>query len=73
MQEYRIDVTKIEELQTVQDVDALDNLFAKAKSTIVNGEAVILFRTANGAKNEFDRLTTLEDLEAYRETVYKYL
>ena len=73
MQEYWIDVTKIEELQTVQDVDALDNLFAKAKSTIVNGESVVLFRTTGGVKSEFDWLTTLDDLEAYRKAVYKYL
>lgn len=73
MQAYHIDVAKIEDLQTVKDVDGLDRIFAKAKSTIVNGEEVILFRGAAGRGNEFDRLTTLDDLEAYRKGVYKYL
>jgi len=74
MQEYKIDVSKIEELQTIQNTRALERIFKDAKSTIVNGEVVWLTRkSAEGQYVKFDELTTLEDLETYKKSVYKYL
>jgi len=74
MTEYEIDVAKIEELQTLNDKDELEKIFSKAQSTIVNGENVILVRKQrNGSSQKFDELTTLEDLERYRKSVFKYL
>ena len=74
MQEYRIDVSRIEELQTINDTDELGRLFERAKSTIVNGEKVVLVRRqADGSVQPFDEMSTLDDLEAYRNQVYKYL
>ena len=74
MQEYKIDVAKIEELQTIKDISSLDRIFKGAKETLVNGEAVWLIRKhANGNAEKFDELTTLEDLKHYKKSVYKYL
>lgn len=74
MQEYKIDVAKIEELQTVNNTLALDRIFKKAKETIVNGEAVWLMRKQpHGQMEKFDELTTLDDLQQYKKSVYKYL
>ena len=74
MREYVIDVSKIEELQTLNDKDELENIFSKAKSTIVNGEDVLLIRkNKTGTQEKFDELTTLDDLEQYRKRVFRYL
>ena len=74
MQAYTIDVSKIEELQTIQNTRTLDRIFKAAQSTIVNGEAVWLSRkNKEGVFEKFDELTTLEDLQAYKKSVYKYL
>ncbi|GAB4091442.1 hypothetical protein [Flaviaesturariibacter terrae] len=74
MQEYIIDVTQIEEWQTIRDLDALDRVFQRAKSTIVNGERVVLLRSTRAGKREaFDELTTLDELERYRAGVFRYL
>jgi hypothetical protein len=74
MQEYKIDVSKIEELQTINNTHALDRIFKDAQSTIVNGETVWLTRKSKeGQYEKFDELTTLEDLSVYKKSVYKYL
>ena len=74
MQNYIINVVQIEELQTTNDVDELSRIFGKAKSTIVNGEQVLLVRKfPDGHSEKFDQLTTLEDLEMYQKRIYKYL
>ena len=74
MKDFTIDVSSIEELQTLKDIQALENIFAKAKSTIVNGETVALIRkTANTPPAKFDTITTLEELETYKQSVFKYL
>lgn len=74
MQEYKIDVTQIEALQNTSNTNALDKIFTRAKSTIVNGEKVVLERReANGRTEKFDELTTLEVLDEYKRSVYKYL
>ncbi|GAA4323549.1 hypothetical protein [Flaviaesturariibacter amylovorans] len=74
MQEYTIDVTQVEEWQTIRDIDSLETMFQRAKSTIVNGERVLLVRSdRQGNQAQFDELTTLEDLERYRASVFRYL
>lgn len=74
MNEYVINVARIEELQTLNDKDELEKIFFKAQSTIVNGEKVVLARKNKaGDSQKFDELTTLEDLRRYRKTVFKYL
>lgn len=74
MDDYTINVTQIEELQTISNTDELKNIFARAKSAIVNGAKVILVRKeSSGAVNKFDEIDTLETLEAYRKGVFKYL
>lgn len=74
MNPFVIEVTRIEELQTLKDLHELENIFTRAKSTIVNGETVSLVRkNKNGKAEKFDELSTLEDLQAYRKSVFKYL
>lgn len=74
MKEYVIDVSKIEELQNLSDTMALDKIFERAKSTIVNGETVKLVRKSfRGPAEPFDEMTTLEELAAYHKQIYKYL
>jgi hypothetical protein len=74
MREYVIDVSGIEELQTLNDKNELENIFSRAKSTIVNGEKVLLVRKDKRGKNEkFDEINTEDELEQYRQRVFKYL
>ncbi len=74
MTDYTINVSQIEELQTISNTDALEVIFARAKSAIVNGANVILVRKeASGKAAKFDEMDTLEDLEKYRQQVFKYL
>lgn len=74
MQEYKIDVSEIEALQTIKNMQALNRIFKDAKETLVNGEAVWLTRKSpDGSLQKFDELTTAEDLNAYKKSVYKYL
>ena len=73
MQAYEINVTEIEELQTIANLRALDRIFMRAAQTIVGGEKVILVRKTGSIKEKFDEITTPEDLEAYKKGVYKYL
>ena len=74
MQEYEINVSQIEEWQTINNTDELDKIFSKAERILVGGGSVILIRKhVNGTKDKFDELTTLEDLAGYKKQVYKYL
>ena len=74
MREFVIDVTRIEELQTLNDKDELERIFSRAQSAIVNGEVVMLVRKdKQGVSQKFDELSTLEDLDRYKEAVFKYL
>jgi hypothetical protein len=74
MEDYTINVTRIEELQTIQNTDELEIIFTRAKSAVVNGAKVILVREeASGKKNKFDEIDTLDGLEEYREKVFRYL
>lgn len=74
MHDYVINVTQIEELQTIRNTDELENIFSRAKSAVVNGAKVILMRKdASGKANKFDEIDTLEDLDNYQKGVFKYL
>ena len=74
MQDFKINVTGIEELQMIENIAELDRVFAKAYSAIVNGAGVILYRkTDDKQEDKFDEITTEGDLEVYRKSVYKYL
>ncbi len=74
MQEYVINVSDIEDLQMTNDTKELERIFAKAKSTVVQGEPVILTRkSADGSVQKFDEITTEQDLDSYKQTVFKYL
>jgi hypothetical protein len=71
---YTIEISKVEELQTISDTAELDKIFARAQSAIVNGVSVFIARKqTNGSLVNFDELTTLEDLEKFRQRVYLYL
>lgn len=74
MQDYVINVSHIEELQTLNDKDALDNIFERAQRVVVGGGSVVLVRqNPNGQREKFDAFSTEEDLATYRNNVYKYL
>lgn len=74
MQDFEINVTQIEELQMIDNKDELDRIFTKAKSAVVNGAAVVLYRkTGSSPKAIFNEITTEADLDLYKQGVYKYL
>jgi hypothetical protein len=74
MTDLKINVGQVEEWQTLNDINTLENLFTKAKSTIVNGASVFLVRKdATGKSIKFDQMDTLDQLEEYKKTVFKYL
>jgi hypothetical protein len=58
----------------LNDRNALDAIFNRAKSTIVNGEIVALVReTRTGEVYRFEEISNLADLEVYKKNVYKYV
>lgn len=72
--EYEINVARIEELQMEQNRHDLDFIFTKARSTVVSGGAVILMRQkTNGPAERFDSITTEEDLATYKAAVYRFI
>ena len=74
MQDYTINVSKIEELQMINDVQELDLIFQKAKSAIVCGAMVLLARKNDeGRFVPFEKLTALPELSLYKKSVYKYI
>lgn len=74
MSEYIINVGQIEEYQMLNDRRSLDAIFRKAQSTVVGGEIVALVRqNPNGQSYRFEEISTLEDLNAYKKNVYKYV
>lgn len=74
MQSYIINLNQVEELQMIKDSDELERIFNKAKSTIVQGEKVVIMRTdPGGAANKVDELSTEPELEKYKEEVMKYM
>ena len=74
MEDYIINVGKIEEWQMIKDIQSLDEVFRRAKITLVGGGTVALVREQrNGEAYRFEEFTNLEDLVEYRKNVYKYL
>jgi hypothetical protein len=74
MEDYTIDVGRVEELQMINDIQELEIIFKKAKSAIVNGATVHLARKNIARElNPFDHISTLPDLSSYKKSVYKYL
>lgn len=74
MEDYVIDVTKMEELQMIKDLAGLEDILQKARVNIVRGGKVVLVRTdVAGHQTAFDSFTNLDDFAAYRKNLLKYL
>jgi hypothetical protein len=74
MDDYIINVGKVEEWQMIKDVTSLDEIFQRAKRVLVGGGVVALVRELrNGDAYRFEEFTNLGDFEVYRNNVYKYL
>jgi len=74
MAEYTINVSEVEDLQTISNVAELNKMFARAQSTVVQGGTVVqVRRTPDGSVYKFDEITTEADVENYKQMVFKYL
>ncbi|GGA89001.1 hypothetical protein [Puia dinghuensis] len=74
MDDYIINVGKIEEWQMIKDIPSLDELFQRAKRVLVGGGTVALVREQrDGTSYRFEEFTNLDDFETYKRNVYKYL
>jgi len=74
MAEFTINVNEVEDLQTISNVTELNQMFSKAQSTIVQGGTVIITRRApDGSVYKFDEITTEEEMDNYKKSVFKYL
>ena len=74
MEDYIINVGQIEDLQMINDIAGLDIIFQRAKRTLVGGGIVALVRQQRtGQADRFEEFSTLEELDAYKKNVYKYL
>ncbi len=74
MDDYVINVGKIEEWQMIKDMASLNDVFQRAKKALVGGGVVALEREQrNGPAYRFEEFTNLEEFELYRKNVYKYL
>ena len=74
MEDYVINVGKVEEWQMVNDISSLNEVFQRAKRVLVGGGTVALVREQrDGTSWKVDEFSNLEDFEKYRENVYKYL
>lgn len=74
MEDYIINVGQIEDLQMINDIAGLDTIFQRAKRALVGGGIVALVRQQrSGQVDRFEEFSTLEELEAYKKNVYKYL
>jgi hypothetical protein len=74
MEDYIINVGKVEEWQMINDITSLDEVFQRAKRVLVGGGIVALVREQrDGSSWKVDEFSSLEDFEKYRENVYKYL
>jgi hypothetical protein len=74
MEDLVISVNNIEEWQTLNDTNSLGNIFRRAQSVLVGGGKVVLERVQPGGQRyKFDELTNLQDLDAYKKNVYKYI
>ena len=74
MEDYIINVGKVEEWQMLKDLAALDELFQRARRVLVGGGTVALVREQrSGETYRFEEFTSLEDFDQYKKNVYKYL
>jgi len=74
MEDLVITVNNIEEWQTLNDTNSLGRVFRRAQSVLVGGGKVVLERVQpSGEHYTFEEFTSLEDLEAYKKNVYKYV
>jgi hypothetical protein len=74
MDDFIINVGKVEEFQMTKDVPALDEIFQRAKRVLVGGGVVVLVRELrNGDSYRFEEFSNLDDFETYKKNVYKYL
>jgi hypothetical protein len=74
MDDYIINVGKVEEYQMIKDVATLDEIFQRAKRVLVGGGTVVLVREMrNGDSYRFEEFTNLDDFDVYKKNVYKYL
>jgi hypothetical protein len=72
--DYIINVGKVEEWQMIRDIAALDEMCQRAKRILVGGGTVALVREQrDGDPWRVDEFTNLDDFEAYKKNVYKYL
>ena len=74
MDDFIINVGKVEEWQMIKDIPSLDETFQRARRVLVGGGIVALVREQrNGETWKVDEFSNLEDFEAYRKNIYKYL
>ena len=74
MEDYIINVGKVEEWQMLKDLAALDELFQRARRVLVGGGTVALVREQrSGETYRFEEFTNLEEFDQYKKNVYKYL
>jgi hypothetical protein len=74
MEDYVINVGKVEEWQMVNDISSLNEVFQRAKRVLIGGGTVALVREQrDGTSWKVDEFSNLDDFEKYRENVYKYL
>lgn len=74
MIEFTIDIGQVEEWQVLKDIQELNRMFTKAKSTVVQGGIVLLSRNnTDGNSYKTEEITTETELKIYREKVFKYL
>ena len=74
MEDFVINVGKVEEWQMINDISSLNEVFQRAKRALVGGGTVALIREQrDGTSWKVDEFSNLEDFEKYRENVYKYL
>lgn len=74
MEDYVINVGKVEEWQMINDISSLNELFQRARRVLVGGGTVALVREQrDGTSWRVGEFSNLEDFEKYRENVYKYL
>ena len=74
MEDYVINVGKVEEWQMINDISSLNEVFQRAKRVLVGGGTVTVIREQrDGTTWKVDEFSDLGEFEKYRENVYKYL
>lgn len=74
MEDYIINVGQLEELQMINDIAGLDSIFQRARVMLVGGGIVAVVRhQRSGGTDRIEEFSTLEELAAYKDRIYKYL